>query len=270
MMDELRFDSEIGTIAVTARENSLSIEKAMGTHSLRLQLELKLPSTGAGGRAVILEADLYARFGAAQKAWLGTATRALAFTPGAIVRPHLQYLLTSAQLLALEDHRTGDDLQLALDVRAVLPQAAGYPGCSPATLNIDVAESRWRQQLEGLGRSLAFELSIPFPADNEPHQEAVGHLREAQRRLRDDDIDGSLLEARRALEYIKDHSGWSWPGKKPKEQRLQDERWAWIRAGLEDQTSGAVHADAVTRHFSYTRAEVETMIAMVTALLRLV
>lgn len=38
---------------------------------------------------------------------------------------------------------------------------------------------------------------------------------------------------------------------------------------LEDQASGAVHAEAVTRSFVYTREDAEVLIAMAAALLRL-
>ncbi|MFD9320069.1 hypothetical protein ACFWDQ_20735 [Streptomyces sp. NPDC060053] len=50
-------------------------------------------------------------------------------------------------------------------------------------------------------------------------------------------------------------SGWSWPGNKPARERTPDQRWAWIRAALEDQASGALHKDAVTKTFKYSRAE---------------
>ncbi|MEV6115971.1 hypothetical protein AB0L59_26575 [Streptomyces sp. NPDC052109] len=77
-----------------------------------------------------------------------------------------------------------------------------------------------------------------------------------------------MLEARRALEYIEVNNGWSCPGSKPARERTPEERWAWIRAALEDQASGALHKDAVTKTFNYSRAEAETMI-VAAALLRL-
>jgi hypothetical protein len=97
----------------------------------------------------------------------------------------------------------------------------------------------------------------------------IAYLREAQRRLRDDDADGAMLEARRTLEYIKLNSGWSWPVGKAAREHTPDERWTWIRAALEDQASGALHKDVVTKDFTYSRTEAETLIAMAAALLRL-
>jgi len=61
-----------------------------------------------------------------------------------------------------------------------------------------VPDSWRRQQLEGLGRALAVEMWLPFPADDKPRQEAVNLLREAQRRLGGNDIDGAMLEVRRS------------------------------------------------------------------------
>jgi hypothetical protein len=124
--------------------------------------------------------------------------------------------------------------------------------------------------MAGLGHAVAFEMAVPFPLEDEPRAEAVGYLRDAQRRLRENDIDGAILKARQALEYIETNSAWSWPGRKDKQQRTQEERWAWIRAGLADQASGATHKDATTKNFHYSRAEAEVLISMTTALLRLV
>lgn len=269
-MNDLRFDAGIGTFTVNARQDSLWIHKALGTHSLELQLEIHTPQNPEAGLVLLLETNLFAPQPNAPRGWLGTASRTVAFAPDSTERPLLRFLLTSVQILALEEQRNGD-LRLELDVRAVLPQAAGHPGGSEVTEHITAAESRWVQQLEGLGRSLAFEQSIPFPAGDEPRQEAVDRLRDAQRHLRTGNIDGAILDTRRALEYIDENSGWNHPGpKKLKDQRTQDERWAWIRSALADQTSGALHKDTITKTFTYERAEAEVLIAMTTALLRLV
>jgi hypothetical protein len=111
----------------------------------------------------------------------------------------------------------------------------------------------------------------PFPLDDDPRGAAAQGLREAQRLLHTGEVRASILETRRALDWIEGACGWQWPGqKKEKTQRLQDERWAWIRSALHDQASGALHADAVTRNFDYSAAEAETLISMTAALLRIV
>ncbi|MER5570494.1 hypothetical protein ABT083_30545 [Streptomyces goshikiensis] len=269
-MDQLRFEDPVGPAAISYRDGSLMLIRSMGAHTLRLQVEVQTPKAAEAGQVLQLHGRLDAPWGNGTFALLGTAEATVAFKPDTVVRPDLYFTLTSSQLRALEEHRSGD-LRLELETRAVLTQARSYPGCAPATLSIDVAESRWRQQLDGLGPTLGVELNVPFPADDEPRQEAVGYLREAQRRLRDNDVDGALLEARRALEYIGENSGWLMPsGKKLKTQFTQHERWAAVRKTLEDQASGALHKDAITKAFSYTRTEAETVIAMAAALLRLI
>ncbi|MEV0537588.1 hypothetical protein [Kitasatospora sp. NPDC050463] len=267
-MNELRFDGDIGTFTVNVREGSLWIHRALGTHSLELQLEVVVPESEGAGKVLQLETDLFAHRDAAARAWLGSAAHTLAFVPGGVQRPILRFLLTGAQILALEEQRIGD-LSLELDVRGVLPQATGYAGGSQATEHIAVAESRWRQQLAGLGRSLGVEMTIPFPGDDGPGRAAADFLREAQRQLGGNEIDAAMLQTRKALETIKNTSGWNWPGKKDKGQITADERWALVRSALEDQASGAMHTDPGTKDHTYTRAEAEVLIAATAALLRL-
>ncbi|MFB8242867.1 hypothetical protein ACFC58_40665 [Kitasatospora purpeofusca] len=267
-MNELRFDGDVGVFAVNVRESSVFIHQALGTHSLEMQLEVVVPQSGDAGRILQLETDLFAPRSNAGRAWLGSAAHTLAFTPGSVQRPTLRFLLTGAQILALEEQRLGD-LRLEVEVRGVLPQAVGHPGGSPATEHTTVAESRWRQQLAGLGRSLGVEMTIPFPGDEQPSREAADFLREAQRQIGGNEIDAAMLQTRKALEIIRKTSGWNWPGKKDKGQITAEERWALVRAALEDQASGAMHTDPGTRDHTYSRAEAEVLIAATAALLRL-
>ncbi|MFC3736990.1 hypothetical protein ACFOS3_07935 [Paractinoplanes deccanensis] len=194
-----------------------------------------------------------------------------AFVPfnrtGEVRREELTYLITNAQLLALEQYRSGD-LRLELDVQGFLSRASGFPGCSKVTEHVSVAESRWRQQLAALGRTLGVEMLIPFPADDEPRRVIGDFLREAQRLLGGNEIDSAMLQVRKALESVRGASNWDWPGRKDKTDRTAGERWAFIRAALEDQASGAMHGDAGTKDYEYSRTEVETLIAMTAALVR--
>jgi hypothetical protein len=170
------------------------------------------------------------------------------FNPDGEIRlPTLNYPISNAQLLALEQRRSGD-LRLELQVKGFLPQSAsGFPGASEVTEYISIAESRWRQQLAGLGRTLGAEMLIPFPEDDEPCRGVADFLREAQRLLGGNEIDAAMLQVRKALETIKNTSGWAWQGKKDKGDRTVNERWAMIRAAIEDQASGAMHVDPGTK-----------------------
>jgi hypothetical protein len=167
----------------------------------------------------------------------------------------------------MEQRRNGD-LRLELQVNGTLPQAtSGFPGSTQATEHFSIAESRWRQQLAGLGRTAGAEMLIPFPEGDEPRQAVVGFPREAQSLLGASEIDGAMLQVRKALETIKNTRYWNLPGsKKDKGEITAGERWALIRSALEDQASGAMHVDAGTKDYKYMRGEVKALIAMTAAL----
>ncbi|WP_329449231.1 hypothetical protein OG906_41320 (plasmid) [Streptomyces sp. NBC_01426] len=273
MMDNLNFDEPIGSVAVSPRDNSLLLVKALGTHTLQLTLDIHVPKAPEAGRVLVLETSLQAPHGNGMPIALAASNATLALRPDQRTDHKFTYTLTNAQLRALEENRSGD-LRLEITVRAVLPQAAAglHPGSTDIRLYLTVAESSWKRQLEGLGPSLAVEMSVPFPAADEPRREAVQYLLSAQSRLRGaPDIDGALLDVRRTLEYIRENSGWPQPSsKKQFEQYTKEERWAATCKALERQASGALHKDVVTKEFTYTREEAETMIAATAALLRLI
>jgi hypothetical protein len=255
-MNQLRFDAGLGKYTVSVAPESVWISKGMGAHDLQLRLEVGIPEVGAeAGQLLSLETTLCAPRSNGPRAPLAYASMSVAFKPaGEVQRPTLHYLITNAQLLALEQSRTGD-LHLELDVRGFLPQATGFPGGPEVTEHISVAESRWLQQLAGLGHTLGVDMMIPFPADDEPRRAVADFLREAQRLIRSNEIDGAMTQVRKALEIIETTSGWNWPGlKKDKKDPTADERWAWIRSALEDQASGALHVDAAPRTTSTTAA----------------
>ena len=135
--------------------------------------------------------------------------------------------------------------------------------------HITIAESRWRQQLANLGRTLGVDMVIPFPDGDEPRETAGRFLREAQRLLGGNDIDPAMLQVRKALETIGNASSWRRPTTKtPKDDWTAGARWALVRAALEDQASGAMHVGPGTKDYKYTRDEAEVLINMTAVLLR--
>jgi hypothetical protein len=219
-VEQLRFDVPLGTCNVSVAPESIGIFKGMGTHYLQLQIQVGIPGLGPeAGRLLYLETTLCAPLAGGQVVPLAAANVSVPFaTTDGICRAAPQYLITNAQLLALEQHRS-DDLRLELHIRSFLPQASGYPGGSEVVEHIAVAESRWRQQLAGLGRTLGAEMLIPFPADDEPRQAVANLLREAQRFLGGNEIDSAILQIRKALEEIKFMSGWKWPPNSNRQER---------------------------------------------------
>jgi hypothetical protein len=109
---------------------------------------------------------------------------------------------------------------------------------------------------------------IAFPDDDEMRLAVANFLREAQRQLGGNEIDAAMLQVRKALETVKNTGSWPRPsGKKDKGDITADERRALIRAAVEDQASGAMHVDPGTKDYTYSRTEVEALIAITAALL---
>ncbi len=164
-MNQLRFETGLGHYSVSVAPDSVWILKGMGTHYFQVQLQIGIPEVAAvAGRLLCVETTLYAPEGGGPRVPLASLSVSVPFKPeGEVRRPTMQYLITDAQLLALEQRRTGD-LRLELQVSGFLLQAAaGFPGALEITEYITIAESRWRQQLAGLGRTLGAEMMIPFP-----------------------------------------------------------------------------------------------------------
>lgn len=109
-VDQLRFGTGLGTYAVSVAPDSVFISRGMGAHCLLAQLEVAIPPVGAAaGRLLCLEATLYAQQAIGPRAPLGSANVSVPFNPtGEARRPTLQFLVTNAQLLALEQQRAGD------------------------------------------------------------------------------------------------------------------------------------------------------------------
>jgi hypothetical protein len=271
-MEQLRFDSGLGLYSINVNPEQVVLTRGVGSHVLQVPLEVGVPEVGPNsGRLLTLETVLCTPLGTGPRKPLAALTVHVAFrSTGETRRQTLQFIVSNAQLLALDQVRTGD-LRLELVVSGVLPQATeGFPGSTEVQLHITIPESRWREQLAGLGRSMGAEMTIPFPPDDDPRRAVADFLREAQRHLGGNELDSAMLQVRMGLERIKGISGWKWPGKKDKQQRTADERWALIRSALEDQASGAMHADAGTKDYKYSRYEVEALITLTAALLSVV
>ncbi|MFD5595572.1 hypothetical protein [Streptomyces griseorubiginosus] len=267
-MQELRFDDGIRFTAVVSSDQTW-LRRALGAHELSVQLAVGVSLFTEAGKILALETDLFGFEAMGQRSRLARTTVNLAYTPKVTVhRVNLSFPLTSLQVHAIEEGRTGD-VRFEIDLNATLPQAPGYPGSTQATAHITIAKSRWEQQLAQLGPSAAFEMAVPYPL-GDPERDEVGRtLREAQRLLTVGEIRASILEVRRALEWVRENVAWDNPGsRKQASQCNQTERWWRIQDALYGQTCGALHNDAITKDFKYDRAEAETLLAMTSALLR--
>ena len=176
IVNQLRFEEGLGSYSVNVAPEGVWILQGMGTHVLQFSWRSASRKSPRKRAAAGLETALCAPEGSGPRIPLAFADVSVPFNPdGEVRRPTLYYLITNAQLLALEQRRNGD-LRLELQVNGILPQAtSGFPGATQVTEYISIAESRWRQQLAGLGRTLGAEMLIPFPDDDEPRLHWLSH-----------------------------------------------------------------------------------------------
>lgn len=106
-MDQIRFEAGLGSYSISVPPESVGIFKGMGTHYFQIQLEVGIPQVGEmAGRLLYLETMLYAPQGSGPRVPLASANVSVPFNPEGEVRPPtLCYLITNAQLLALEQRR---------------------------------------------------------------------------------------------------------------------------------------------------------------------
>ncbi|MFD0429937.1 hypothetical protein ACFQ60_27250 [Streptomyces zhihengii] len=127
VVNVMRFDAEVGEFVLGVREESVQLLRGMGTICLQVGLDVKAPSATKAGRFLALQTDLYGIANPYQRTLVGRGTEVLAFTPETgVERPVLKFLLTSAQLHAINEARDGD-LRMELEVTGTLPQALATP-----------------------------------------------------------------------------------------------------------------------------------------------
>lgn len=197
--------------------------------------------------------------------WLATAASTrVGLSNHNAVGVRLSFPLTNQQLLALEEHRAGQDLSLELHVRAFLPS-----GFAESREQIRVPASVWQNEIERLGASFGFALAIPLPAPDGAQRDTAVYLQNARRLLHDGEFDKAIGSARQALERILALADWPSISKTDDlHQRSQAQRWRAIYKTAFDQASGAEHADEMTKDFSYSRGEAEALIGIAASLLR--
>jgi hypothetical protein len=262
----LSFDNQ-RSVQVRVDPSDLTLRRGFAVHRLELQVELR--SRGLDdGTVCELQADLSTGRHAGR--WLSAATpvRVALFDATNCM---LKFPLSNEQLLALEDHRAGDPLPLRLSINAFLPQLSTAPAFVSADTeeNLRVPASVWNEELERLDTAVTFTLTIPLPATQGSQREAADYLREARRLLNAGEIDKAIGSARQAMERAFALAQWTGITKNDDlQERTQEQRWRAIYKAASDQASGALHADDMTKDFSYTRREAEALIGVAASLLK--
>ncbi|MEU0120565.1 hypothetical protein ABZ114_02525 [Streptomyces albidoflavus] len=127
-MNVMRFDAEAGEIVLGLREESVQLLRGMGTICLQVGLDVKAPTATKACRFLALQTDLNGIANPYQLTLVGRGTEVLAFTAETgVERPVLKFLLTSAQLHAINEARDGD-LRMEPEVTGTLPPTPSRPG----------------------------------------------------------------------------------------------------------------------------------------------
>lgn len=243
--------------ACLADQESASLIPGLGAHRLRIPVLVEPITLPAGITVLQLSGELQAEHPAPM--WLGDVIP-VSLLEGRSRPTDLVCSLSDQQILALEQARGDQELQIRMNLTGVLPQGPSeYPFAHDQEA-IRVPTSRWGEQLEGLGRAVSVTIAVPLPPDGAHLADASNYLREAKLLITDGKYEPAVVKIRLALERMRDLK--HWPAKPPKDQPdptkwSQDVRWGVILTGLWSQACGAAHADEVTKDFVYTRSAPE-------------
>ena len=199
------------------------------------------------------------------------------------VNDDISFALSTDQLLALDAERnTGGDMQLTLRLSGTLLRELQvvHPD-STAQLSFTLSVAEWLALLDQAGSEVGITVRVPSPLTDDgarapapdgptetSRSQATARLLQARRHLREGRYEDCVATCRRVLENLEALS--AVPSIKSldtasREDRDAAQRWAALRVDLKSLASAAVHDDAVTRSFTWTRVDAEVVLAMTAA-----
>ncbi|MET8088211.1 hypothetical protein [Micromonospora sp. NPDC005237] len=138
-------------------------------------------------------------------------------------------------------------------------------------LRFDINASEWAAQMVKVDAGAFVELLVTL-ARGADYTDAVAALREARELLRKGNIEPAIVEARKAVEQVRDAYNtlklFNAAKTKVPRQRTYEERWAFMVEDLFSTMSGAGHKDEVTKDFEYTREDAEMLIVATAGMLK--
>lgn len=177
------------------------------------------------------------------------------------------------QLRVVEELRSGAD-----SISVVLQVSVACVDGEPTTLvggtgefSFALPAGEWRQELERVDAATYVEILVPLTSNTE-HANAVRRLRNARTLIQDDRVEEALVEARKALEFVRKAGGTlkivqQAKDKSPRDRDLR-ERWAHLVEDIFSLLSGAAHDDqGTTEHFTWTRADAVALVGSTAGLL---
>jgi hypothetical protein len=253
------------TLGVRIDTENAAIAGGFDVYPLTLQLTLN-PFGFENGTVVELTAELETHGNPGY--WLAGSTRPVRTTlHGNTTTCSIKFPLTSAQILGIEEHRSGQRPGFSLKLRGTLPAEPAETGQESAEY-FAIAASTWLDLIERVNAAIAFTIPIPIAVTSGVHAEGAELLKEARHHLNAGNIDAAIVSARGAMERAEAAAHWPGLGDDNARSRSVEQRWRAIYHAAMSQASGAAHEDDVTKDFAYTRREAEALIAIAAALLK--
>ncbi|MFE2850221.1 hypothetical protein ACFXJO_03710 [Streptomyces lavendulae] len=251
----------------------------LGAHRLAVRIDVEPRHVAEGINHLTLAGELRAAEGIG---WIGTVlpTFVPLRTRATSVSVELVVQVTSAQLLALEEHRAGGDLAVLLDLQGTLPQSTAHPAADLQE-TYRVAASTWEQQLASVGLTASFTVTVPLPMAHGPIREAAEHLRTADRQITAGEYPDAIRETRLALTSMRKLGVWPSGGAKKRDEQDQADRYGTLLDRITEQAdgyaeviqaafnqaSGPQHNDGAIASAAWTRADAVALNALAAALL---
>jgi len=253
------------TLGVRIDTDNAAIRGGFGVYPFTLQLALT-PHGFENGTVVELTAELETHGNPGY--WLAGSTRPVRTSLyGNATNCSIAFPLTSAQILGIEEHRSGQRPGFSLKLSGILPAEPTETGQESAEY-FSIATSTWLELIERVSAAVAFTIPIPIPVISGAHAEGTELLKEARHHLNAGNIDAAIVSARGAMERAEAAAHWPGLGDGSPRSRSVEQRWRAISLAAMSQASGAAHEDDVTKDFAYTRREAEALIGIAAALLK--
>jgi hypothetical protein len=259
----------------------VSITPGVGAHRLLVRVEVEPIEVAPGCNLVQLDGELHAEQPTGPR-WVASfhpVPVALRTRPPGLLAD-LVVPLTDAQVLALEQDRNGQDLQIRLDLRASLPQSREHAIVSGQDTR-RVPASTWEAQIQQLGRAVSFTVTVPLPMDGGPLADAARHLRKADQQITKGEYSDAVREARLAIQVMRDMQVWPKHVANKRDEQTQADRYGVILDKLAEQAdgyaellqvlfnqaSGPQHASGALRGATWVRADAVALTGLAAAML---
>lgn len=254
------------TVNVSVDAENASFSQGYGIYPLNLQITLTSYGFDSG---TVLEVAAELEGHGNPSYWLASATHPVRVGLSGQTGCRLAFPLTSSQILAIEENRSGQCPGFNLKLYGFLPQDPAAGLNQESSNYFTIAASTWLDLIERVSPAVAFTIPVPIAAAEGALAEGAALLKAARHQLNAGDLEAAIVTARKVMERAQ--AAANWPGitrNEDLQERSQDQRWRAVYKAALDQAAGAAHEDEVTKAFIYSRREAEALIGIAAALLK--